>query len=375
MARLVGARAAGHVRHHRGQVRVDRARRAARRRAGKGDAQPASLRRDSAVVGADSGVPVATDVAGTGPPASGHRLSWEALPDHVRAAVEDHLGAGVVRADTQTGGFSPGAAARLTASDGRRAFVKAISSDPNPESPEFHRREARIASQLPADAPVPRLLWTFDDGEWVVLLFEDIDGTHPAIPWRDDELARVLTALHELGVALTPSPIDAPPIASALAQLLTGWRSFVASGSTPDGWAGRHLHDLASLEAPWSDGVAGTTLLHTDLRADNVLLTTDRVVFIDWPWAAIGAPWLDLANMLPSIAMQGGPEPWTIFDAHPSSADADPAAVTAYVAGLAGFFVWGASQPAPPGLPTLREFQRAQGEHAVRWLQQRTGWG
>jgi hypothetical protein len=72
--------------------------------------------------------------------------------------------------------------------------------------------------------------------------------------------------------------------------------------------------------------------------------------------------------------MQGGPEPWKVFDAHPVSKDADGEAVTAYVAGLAGFFLWGAAQPPPPGLPTLREFQRAQGVHALRWLRHRTGW-
>jgi len=280
----------------------------------------------------------------------------------------------VARADSQPGGFSPGVAARLTTIDGRRAFVKAISSDPNPNSPAFHRQEARIAAQLPATAPVPRLLWTFDDGEWVVLLFEDIDGSHPAVPWRDDELARVLAALLDLGVALTPSPIEAPSIEVSLEPLLVGWRSLASAGIAPEGWAGRHLDDLAALEARWPDGAGGKTLLHTDLRADNMLLTDEQVVFIDWPWAAVGAAWIDLANMLPSVAMQGGPAPWTVFDAHPVSQGADADAVTAFVAGLAGFFVWGGSQPPPPGLPTLREFQRAQGEHAVRWLQVRTGW-
>jgi hypothetical protein len=78
--------------------------------------------------------------------------------------------------------------------------------------------------------------------------------------------------------------------------------------------------------------------------------------------------------MLPSVAMQGGPDPWTLFDAHPVTHGADGNAVTAFLAGLAGYFVWQASQPEPPGLPTLREFQRAQGEQALRWLEHRTGW-
>ena len=280
----------------------------------------------------------------------------------------------MARAETQPGGFSPGVAARLETVDGGRAFVKAISSHPNPDSPGFHRQEARNAAALPADAPVPRLLWTHDDGDWVVLLFEDVDGAHPILPWRDDELSRVLAALTDLGAALTPSPIDAPPVAASLEHLLNGWRSFAAAGPPTDGWAARHLADLVALESRWADGASGSTLLHTDLRADNILLTGERVVFIDWPWACVGAAWIDLANMLPSVAMQGGPEPWTLFDAHPVSEGADADAVTAYVAALAGFFLWQGDQPPPPGLPTLREFQRAQGAPALRWVRHRTGW-
>jgi hypothetical protein len=44
------------------------------------------------------------------------------------------------------------------------------------------------------------------------------------------------------------------------------------------------------------------------------------------------------------------------------------------VAALAGFFCWHGSQPDPPGLPTLRAFQRAQGAIALDWLRQRAGW-
>lgn len=324
------------------------------------------------MVGTDGRLLAAPDGAGSGPPAAGQRLSWDDIPSFVRGEIESALGSSVVSAVTQPGGFSPGVAARLVTADGTRAFVKAISSDPNPDSPEFHRREARNTAQLPAHAPAPRLLWSYDDGEWVVLLLEDVDGWHPAMPWEADELTRVLAALSDLAVALTPAPFDAPAIAELLAPLFTGWRSFAAAGTDPDGWAGSYVAELAELEAGWSAGTGGDTLLHTDLRADNILLTPDRVVIIDWPSAAVGAAWIDLLAMLPSVAMQGGPDPWTVFDTHPVSRDAD--AVTAVLAGLAGYFVWGATQPPPPGLPTLREFQHAQGVQALRWLGKRTGW-
>jgi len=52
-----------------------------------------------------------------------------------------------------------------------------------------------------------------------------------------------------------------------------------------------------------------------NLRADNIMIDADHrsVMLIDWPHASIGAPWLDLAFMLPSVAMQGGGDPQKLF--------------------------------------------------------------
>ena len=54
---------------------------------------------------------------------------------------------------------------------------------------------------------------------------------------------------------------------------------------------------------------AGDTLLHTDVRADNLLLTADgEVVVVDWPHACRGSAFVELVLFAPSVAMQGGPQ-------------------------------------------------------------------
>lgn len=304
--------------------------------------------------------------------------------------VESHLGAPVAEATTQTGGFSPGVAARLRLADGRRVFAKAVGPRPNPDSPVLHRAEGRIAARLPPVAPAPCLIATFEACGWVVLVFEDVDGAPPALPWQEDQLDRVLAALADLAVALTPSPLDAPTVVERFGEYFRGWRRLTAAspsaGRLPDTlagkddlddldpWARRHLDALADLEAGWTEAATGDSLVHADLRADNLLLTPDRVVVVDWPWACVAAPWFDLLAMLPSVRMQGGPAPEDIFDAHPVARGADADAVTATIAAVAGFFVRQSRQPAPPGLPTLRPFQAAQGRVALDWLRVRTGW-
>jgi hypothetical protein len=75
--------------------------------------------------------------------------------------------------------------------------------------------------------------------------------------------------------------------------------------------------------------------------------------------------------MLPCVRAQGGPDPEGVFTAHPLGREADPEAVTAALAALAGFFIEHALLPPPPGLPTLRAFQRAQADAALAWLRKR----
>jgi aminoglycoside phosphotransferase (APT) family kinase protein len=314
------------------------------------------------------------------PPAEGVRTEWEALPPAVRAAVEGWLGSPVVAATTQRGGFSPGVAARLLTADGRRVFVKAVSPRTNPDSPRFHRREARIAAALPPTAPAPRLLWTYDEGEdgWIVLVYEDVEGWHPSLPWRPDELDRVLAALGDLAASLTPSPLPpetASTVPSWLARHGRGWQRFLVEPlDGRDDWSIRHAEGLANLEAQAPTATAGDTLLHFDVRADNMLLTPDRVVLVDWPHARIGQAWVEVVFFAPSVAMQGGPAPEDLIARHSLTRAADPNAVNAAVAAIAGYFTWQSLLPPPPGLPTVRRFQAAQGEVARRWLAQRTGY-
>ena len=281
----------------------------------------------------------------------------------------------MVEAVTQPGGFSPGLAARLLLDGGRRVFLKAVHEAANPDTPNIHRREARIVAALPPSAPVPRLLWSYDEGGWVALCFEDVDGRHPHEPWTAYDLALVVDALRQMAADLTPAPIDpGDTAADGFRRTINGWQVARQRGETRlDAWALRHLDRLAELEAAAPEASAGDTLLHFDARADNILIAGERVYVVDWPWARLGAPWVDWVAMAPSVAMQGGPDPESFlrrFDVQHVS----PHATDAVLCAIAGYFVVHALDPPPPGLPTVREFQAAQGRVAIAWLRERLGW-
>lgn len=309
-------------------------------------------------------------------PRGGVRLRWDQLPDSLRAEVESRLGAPVVSAVGQSGGFSPGAAARLVLADGSRAFVKAVSDAQNPLSPAIYRREAEAAASLPSQVPAPRLKFWLDDGSWVLLAYEDVEGSNPALPWRVDELDLVLDTLCAMAASLTPAPGSAPSLAAELGEDFSGWRRLV--GAPPpdlDSWSARHLERLADLESGWVSGSVGDTLLHVDLRADNLIVTPERrVVVVDWSGPCTGAAWVDLVTFLVNPALFGGFDPQALLLSRPLGRRAPADAVDALLCALAGYFAAGSRKPAPAGLPTLRAFQRAQERVVLDWLRRRTGW-
>ncbi|CAN5679932.1 hypothetical protein BH09CHL1_BH09CHL1_13240 [soil metagenome] len=309
-----------------------------------------------------------------------NRTVWTEVPERIRSAIEGYFGSPVVSAESKSGGFSPGLASVLTTADGRAFFVKAADPEQNADSAAFHRREAVISAALPDDAPVPRLLWTFDEGEagWIVLVFEAIAGRNPQTPWVAGELDQVVESLISLSDALTPSPLpeSIAPRTSRTSIFARPWWALlqIRMPVDLDPWAMRNLDRLVELNERTPRAVDGETLLQHDMRADNMLITDHGVVIVDWPHARIGAPWIDILAMAPSVQMQGGPKPDEFVLRHPAARAANQADIDAAVAGLAGYFNFQSMEPPPPGIPTVRKFQRDQGVVALAWLAERTGW-
>lgn len=306
------------------------------------------------------------------PLATGSRLEWTDVPGRVRAAVEGQLGSPVVSATNQRGGFSPGPAARVACADGTRAFVKVAGLPINAESVQLHRQEGAISAALPSWLPAPALRHVYDDGDWVALTFDEVPGRLPAVPWRRPELARTLAALADLATRATPCPV--PGLAGAETKLARTFGRYHVLAATPallTDWERAHLDALIRLVDDTVPLLAGDTLVHLDVRADNVLLTADGGCWlVDWPWAVRGAPWLDSASVLLEAVIHGLPAE-SIVDTTPLLSTVDPALLTGFVAGMAAMWAYAARRPEPPGLPTVRAYQAGCHRAALRWLRSR----
>ncbi|MEV0612856.1 phosphotransferase [Nonomuraea sp. NPDC050404] len=53
--------------------------------------------------------------------------------------------------------------------------------------------------------------------------------------------------------------------------------------------------------------MTGNHLLHTDLHPENVLISGDRAVLVDWAWACKGAAWVEPAMLAFRLMVAGHP--------------------------------------------------------------------
>lgn len=312
------------------------------------------------------------------------RLPYEQLPAGLRERIDGALGSPVVAVSPRPGGFSPGPAVVVSCADGRRAFVKAAGTPLNPETPTLLRAEAEVTAQLPGSLPVPRfracIEWSDGADVWVALVFDAFAGDAAPLPWTPATAATVVDGLTELARAGTPCPVAGlPPLVDRLGEVLSAWRLLTtAPPADLDPWEAAHLEWLGAVPDRLAAGgwLAGDTLVHGDLRADNLLLGADgSVALVDWAWAARGADWVDTVLFALDAATQGGVDPETLVARSPLVAAADPAEVTHLVAAALGMWASGMRGPAPPGLPTLRTFQRHFHDAALGWTRRRVAAG
>jgi hypothetical protein len=257
----------------------------------------------------------------------------------------------------------------LICQDGTRHFVKAASSAAQRMFAESYREEARKLRDLPREAPAPRLLWS-EDGDWVVLGLEYVEARAPERPWRESDLDACLDALETVAKVLTPAPsgLRLASFADELGAWPAMWDQIRATRDLP------HADEAATLAAGFGEVVGGETVVHTDVRDDNVLLTADgKALFCDWNWPCAGADWLDSLVML--IGPRGdGLDIAPVLAERPLLRDVPPDHVDRVLAVICGYFLKSADDPVPPTSPHVREVQRWQGEVVWDWLGERRGW-
>jgi hypothetical protein len=259
----------------------------------------------------------------------------------------------------------------LTCEDGSKHFVKAASVKAQKLFAHSYREEARKLASLPEAAPAAALRWVHDDDEWVALGIEHVEGRAPGRPWQRRDLDAAVAALAVAAEVLTPAPdeLELDTFAAEFGELPGMWDQV---RTTYPGLA--HAGEAAALAARFAEVTAGDTVVHTDVRDDNILIIpTGEAVLCDWNWPVRGAAWLDTAILM--IGPRGdGLDVDAVLAEAALTRDVPAEHLDIAIALVTAYFLAQAAQPVPPTSPHLREAQRWQGEVCWDWLAERRGW-
>lgn len=228
------------------------------------------------------------------------RVRWEDLPESARRAVEAVCGSVVVsRSSSQ--GFGLGVASRLE-TESASFFLKACPLDSG-RALSLYTRERRVNGLLPPGVSAPRMLWSEDVGGWRLLLFDFAGGHEADLRPGSPDVPPVMEAIAELAISLTPCPDKTlPSVTENIRFLVARAESLLAD--PPPGLPDLELYAKA-LDGLDPDDATGDTLLHADLKADNILVTNGRAVVIDWALACQGAAWVEVALLVPWLIKYG----------------------------------------------------------------------
>jgi hypothetical protein len=302
------------------------------------------------------------------------------MPEHVQAWAADELGSPIVQAHDQVGGMSPGCATRLVGADGSRAFVKAVGTELNPHTPLLFRREIVALDLIGSHELWADLRASYDDGDWVAVLLEDVEGEHPDLD-DDATMDVLLRETERLGQVLAervPDPPAPEPEDGGLSDLREMFHVWADAVARAEEIPGELLPDWVRRDtATWEPLVRGLAdhevrLVHWDIRNDNLLLRpTGEIVFLDWGAAGVGPGWLD-----PLLArLERVEEPW--FDAallsSPALVAAGDLAVDAWLVGFAVFLAWRAHHAVDVNLPTLNDFRISESRRMLVGAERRLG--
>ncbi|WP_203338072.1 phosphotransferase family protein [Nocardioides limicola] len=300
------------------------------------------------------------------------RLEWQFLPPRIRDLIAARCGSSVQSAESRNAGFTPGFASVLTCADGTRHFVKAASVKAQRQTAEAYAEEVRKLELLPAETPAPRLDWSHRDEDWVVLGFEYVEARAPHRPWVGEEVAAASQMLVAAAEVLTPAEgLGLSTFAEDFAQAAPLWPRIGAGHPELPPW---QVAEAAALTARHVEVTAGDTVVHTDVRDDNLLVRPDgSVLLCDWNWPCRGAAWLD--SLLLLIGPRGdGFDVEAHLREHPLLGEVPAEDIDTVLALLAAYFFTAADQPGPPNSPHLRRIQAWQRDVVWGWLGERRGW-
>lgn len=307
---------------------------------------------------------------------------WAAVPLELKSLIAERLGSPVVRGERVYGGYGPGPSFRLLLANGERAFTKSMSPDSSDVQRKVFSQELRVYKELAEHITpwAPSFLGEAKHEQWHALILEDL-GPKSAPPWSISKARIAAHGLAELHSSTRdvsfpswiprPGELDVfePQMWSQTVSVET-LQKVAGLAADPEAamkWLERFVPDLSGVSDRLKEADGHWSLMHLDVRSDNLRIVDGKLRLFDWPFTCIGPPELDIVNFAQTVWAEGFFDGETVLrwyeDVRPLRQDV----VTAAVVAISNFFAHRSWQPDMPRLPRIRPWQRQQLKVTLRW--------
>uniref|UniRef100_UPI00202F9637 phosphotransferase n=1 Tax=Dyadobacter sp. MSC1_007 TaxID=2909264 RepID=UPI00202F9637 len=251
----------------------------------------------------------------------------KAPPPYLSELLEDVIGKKSVRWTLPDCGLSSAHRFSVLFENNHGVFVKAATDD---DTEQWLRNE-HLALSSGDRKFMPQIIhWLDIPGIRPVLITEDLSkaywpASHAGVTWRQGDIDLLFDGLKELSA--TQAALTLPTLrnrrTSIWSDIANDPASFLNLKLCSEQWLNQSISAL--IEAEKSTDVTGDRLVHGDMRSDNICIAGSQVIFVDWSHAARGNGRHDLASVLPTLHLEGGPDPYQLMPeggGHASAASA-----------------------------------------------------
>lgn len=239
----------------------------------------------------------------------------EELPQHIRQIIEDSIGSKIIRLTIPDCGLSAALRASVKLENGDSVFVKAATDE---QTENWLRTEYIALSSLKEPFAPCIIDWIDEPGLHPILLTQDLShaywpASHSGVHWREKDFDLLFEGIYKLSsletIAGLPKLVNNP--SGIWTKIASFPERFLNLKLCSAKWLNNAVDHL--IEAEKKQNETGSHLVHGDIRSDNICFLNNQVVFVDWSCAASGNKNHDLATLLPTLYLEGGPHPYTIM--------------------------------------------------------------
>jgi hypothetical protein len=234
---------------------------------------------------------------------------------YLRQLVEETIGRKSIQWTVPDCGLSSAHRFSVQFDDGRKVFVKAATD----EATEQWLRTEHLVLSSAERMFMPRVTaWLNGAGFRPVLLTQDLGNaywpaSHRGVTWRKGDFDLLFEGIKE--IASLNHSLLLPPLKNRSIyiwpQIAAEPEFFLSLRLCSEHWFSRAIDALT--EAEKTADITGDCVVHGDIRSDNICFAGAHVMFVDWSHAARGSASYDLATLLPTLYLEGGPNPYDIM--------------------------------------------------------------